>query len=170
MTIETGACGGMEMLSSLTALGAVIHLATDGTLALKATNRTFRDLTKLDEQAAAAAELSQLIGAGFDQLGSLAKEAVLTGRPHDLALSLATDHGLRRYQVILLPNQPGWEAQDVLLIGTDITANEAVRHLDGVLTTMRDVLWSVQLGTRQLSYCSRSAESLIGLSPAELMR
>jgi len=158
------------MLSSLTALGAVIHLAKDGRLILKATNRTFRDLTKLDEQAAAAAELSQLIGAGFDQLGSLAKEAILTGRPHDLALSLASDHGLRRYQVILLPNQPGWEAQDLLLIGTDITSNEAVRHLDGVLTTMRDVLWSVQLGTRQLSYCSRSAESLIGLSPAELMR
>ncbi|HVI87533.1 MAG TPA: PAS-domain containing protein [Dongiaceae bacterium] len=170
MMIETRACEGMEMLASLTALGAVIHLAEDGALRLKATNQTFRDLTKLDDQAATSAELSDVIGAGLDQLCSLAKEAVLTGRPHDLALSLATDHGLRRYQVILLPNQPGWEARDVLLIGTDITSNEAVRHLDGVLTTMRDVLWSVQLGTRQLSYCSRSAESLIGLSPAELMR
>jgi PAS domain S-box-containing protein len=160
----------MDLLANLAALGAVIHLTEDGTLNLKAANRTFKDLTRLDDQAGAPAQLSHIIGAGLDQLCGLVKETIATGRPHDLALSLATTNGLRRYQAVLLPNQPGMEAGDVLMIGTDITSNEAVRHLDGVLTTMRDVLWSVQLGTRQLSYCSRSAETLIGLSPAELMR
>jgi len=159
----------MDALASLSGLGAVFRLTDRGIFKLRAANHAFCLLTGLDETNISSARLNDLVGSSLEQLVSLGREALDTCRPQDLTISLRTTGGLRRYQIILLPGQPDWEPEDLLLIGTDITSNEAVRHLDGVLTTMRDVLWSVQIGSKQMSYVSRSVESLIGLTPAELM-
>lgn len=159
----------MDALASLSGLGAVFRLTDQGIFKLRAANQAFCHLTGLDETNISSARLSDMVGSSLEQLVSLGREALATGRPHDLTISLKTTIGLRRYQIILLPGQPDWGREDLLLIGTDTTSNEAVRHLDGVLTTMRDVLWSVQIDTKEISYVSRSVESLLGLTPADLM-
>jgi len=154
-------------LATISGLGVIISLSEPGEPQLQSVNAAFRELTGLGETDAAS--LETLLGPSLQDLIKTSRQVLATRRPHDLTLTLVTRKGLRRIQTIILADQPGCQDQELMLIGADITANETIRHLDGVLTTMRDVLWSVQVGSKQMSYVSRSVENMLGLSPADLM-
>jgi len=156
-------------LSAIAGLGMVIRLSDTGDLQIRSANAAFHSLTGLKPDELDSASLTDRLGANLDEMVKVSRQVLATRQPHDVTIGLQTTGGLRRYQIVVLPDQPGWSDEDLVLIGADITSNEAIRSLDGVLTTMRDVLWSVQVGSLHMSYVSRSAETLLGVSPAELM-
>src|ERR1700743_950496 len=158
-----------ESLRTITGLGIAVRLTDTGELQIRAANAAFFDLTRLTENELASTRLIDLLGPSRDELVRIVRQVLSTRRPHDATISLLTINGLKRYQIVALCDQPGWPVDELMLVGADITSSEAIRDLDGVLTTMRDVLWSVQVGSKHMSYASRSAETLLGVTPAELM-
>lgn len=147
----------------------IVGLTESGQLQLRSANATFCHLTGFNHRRFGTTQLGGLFGPSLDELIKISRQALAGRQPHDLSISLLTANGLRRYHIVVLPDQPGHAEDDLVLIGSDITTNDAILHLDGVLTAMRDVLWSVRVGTKYMSYVSRSVETLLGVTPTELM-
>jgi len=150
------------------ALSIVVHAG--GVMTVGAVNAAFLDETGYRSDMLLGVPLPGLLGPGCQILLDLAGKTQETGRPADGVIGLITPKGPRRYHVVLLPGAAKSAAADELIvISTDITTSEAVRYLDEVLISVKDVIWSLLIGAKVFNYVSQSVETLIGATPEELM-
>jgi PAS domain S-box-containing protein len=161
--------GPLDHLAGIAGLGLVIQMPEAGAPRLLAANAAFCDLAGIAGDDTTSIRLAELLGSSLNELQACCQQCLADSRPADVTVNLLNPTGPRRLHLIALPAQPGLDKSDLVLIGSDVTSSEAIRYLDGVLTTMRDVLWSVQIQTNQLTYISRSVETLLGVTPAALL-
>jgi PAS domain S-box-containing protein len=169
MKAQARKTGPLDYLAGIAGPGLVINVPETGDPCLLAANAAFCNLAGIASDTISTNRLPELLGPSMAELQACAQQSLIAGRPHDVTVSLLNPAGLRRLHLIVLPLQPGLDERDLVLSGSDVTSSEAIRYLDGVLTTMRDVLWSVQVQSNHLTYVSRSVETLLGVTPTELL-
>src|SRR5260221_3547510 len=161
--------GPQDLLGGIAGLGLIINIPESGEPRLRAANAAFCELAGISKETLSSVRISDFLGPSQAELLTWGQQSLTSRQPRDLTISILNPAGPRRCHLVALPGESGLEERDVILIGSDVTTSEAVRYLDGVLTTMRDVLWSVQMRTNHLSYVSRSVETLLGVTPADLL-
>jgi PAS domain S-box-containing protein len=143
----------------------LIAAGVDGSFAIAAANGPFLHETGYRLTDLVGAALPGQLGPGSQLLSDLAATALQDGRPKDGAISLVTPLGPRRHRIVVIPQEDG----EVVVLATDTTTGEAVRYLDDVLVTVKDIIWSIVVDSPVFNYVSNSVEAILGIKPEDLL-